>query len=336
MPAFAMPDPDREDLLVFLTSLRGPGIHEDPVTQRRRARAWRDAQPAEVAMDAASGQRAFETGRCVACHRLGELDGRVAPDLSHTALQRAPRWIAEHLADPRAHVPDSAMPSLWLSASERAAIAIYLETAPRAELPASPPETYGALCARCHGPQGDGLGLGAGALLPRPRALTNARFFNHQPEERPIASILEGVPGTAMPPFEKVLGRERAQALWTWIRATFVREARNPRVSRLAAPERTAPPPDEASIARGADTFAVRCVLCHGRRGDGRGPAALDLLPRPRNLRNISFLTNLSDARLFASVSWGIVGTGMPPWESLPVATRWDLVDFVRSLSRRP
>jgi high-affinity iron transporter len=87
------------------------------------------------------------------------------------------------------------------------------------------------------------------------------------------------------------------------------------------------------SVQRGRAIFLERCYGCHGRIGDGKGPNALEMLPRPRNLTNRSFLAGLPDSRLFESITYGIVGTGMPPWDSLPEPDRWDLVNYVRSLS---
>ncbi len=42
----------------------------------------------------------------------------------------------------------------------------------------------------------------------------------------------------------------------------------------------------QESIQRGEAIFVERCAGCHGKKGDGKGPNALDILPRPRNLRN--------------------------------------------------
>ncbi len=72
---------------------------------------------------------------------------------------------------------------------------------------------------------------------------------------------------------------------------------------------------------------------CHGRVGDGKGPNALEMLPKPRNLTNHDFFAGLPDSRLFESITFGIVGTGMPPWDVLPESERWDLVNYVRHLS---
>ena len=57
------------------------------------------------------------------------------------------------------------------------------------------------------------------------------------------------------------------------------------------------------------------------------------MLPRPRNLRNHDFFARLRDARLYESITYGIVGTGMPSWIELSRRDRWDLIYFVRSIN---
>jgi mono/diheme cytochrome c family protein len=88
------------------------------------------------------------------------------------------------------------------------------------------------------------------------------------------------------------------------------------------------------SIKRGETVFFEYCSGCHGRRADGRGPQALNLVPKPQNLRNAAFTRSLSDERLFSSISGGVRGTSMPAFEMLYSAERrWDVINYVRSLT---
>jgi mono/diheme cytochrome c family protein len=88
------------------------------------------------------------------------------------------------------------------------------------------------------------------------------------------------------------------------------------------------------SIKRGEAVFFEYCSGCHGRRADGRGPQALNLVPKPQNLRNAAFTRSLSDERLFSSISGGVRGTSMPAFEMLYSAERrWDVINYVRSLT---
>ncbi|MHB8876709.1 MAG: c-type cytochrome [Myxococcaceae bacterium] len=333
MPTFPMPKEDRVDLVVFLKSLRGRALAEDPVSAHTRIKRWKNEAPPEVEPTVEAGHRAVEARGCVSCHKLGEADGLLAPDLGHLGQLRDEGYVAAHLLDPRAHTPGSNMPGFWMSPGERQAIALYLTSLGGLELPPGRAEQYALLCARCHGEKGGGDGPIASNLLPRPRAFTNARFFNWLPEERAHRAIRDGVPGTAMPPFGKLLDEAGAQALFAWVRVTFIGAERTTPVTKRRVPESNPVAFSAASVERGRQAFAARCYGCHGRAGDGRGPNAAEMLPRPRNLAGREFLAPLSDARLYESITYGIVGTGMPAWDSLPEDQRWDLVNFVRSLS---
>ena len=66
------------------------------------------------------------------------------------------------------------------------------------------------------------------------------------------------------------------------------------------------------SASRGEAIFLDRCWGCHGKKADGHGPNAVDIWPRPRNLRNKPFVTAASYARLHESIKYGVQGSAMP------------------------
>jgi mono/diheme cytochrome c family protein len=335
MPRFRLVERELTALVVFLKSRRGRALVEDPVTLRIKTQQWKAQSPAPVQVGVEEGRKAVESRGCTACHALGAADGGLAPDLGLTRMQRSAAFIAEHLRDPRGHVTGSNMPAFWMSTSEREAIAAYIGSLPETKPPATPPEQYRTLCQRCHGERGAGDGVTARNLVPRPRDFTNAKFFDWLPDERAHQAILGGVPGTAMPPFERLLDRAQAVALFDWIRTSFTKSQRQPAKARKL-PARSLACSSAESAARGAREFAERCYGCHGRRGDGKGPNAADMLPRPRDLSSHAFLAQAGDLRLFESITYGVVGTGMPPWDYLSEERRWDLVSFLRALSRTP
>jgi len=92
----------------------------------------------------------------------------------------------------------------------------------------------------------------------------------------------------------------------------------------------------------GQRTFQKECAACHGLSGDGEGEAAYLLYPRPRDFtsgqfRLISTWDNIpTDEDLFRSVSRGMPGSAMPSWSHLPEETRWGLVHYVKTFSKRP
>ncbi len=366
MPLFDLPEEDLQDLLVYLTSLRGLSMFEDPVSRRTKDREWKAEQPPELLVTAQQGKESLEGSACLACHKLGEEDGGFSPTLDFQGLLRDPEWVADHIGEPREHVPGSSMPAFWMSASEREAIADYLVAFDAVERSLDPARQYEQLCARCHGDEGDGHGMIADNLLPVPREFDNDKFFDWLPESRAHEAILNGVPGTAMPSFVEVLAEATAPAepapaededraspdpapedpaerqaraeqaaedLFAWIRAEFIGGDRPERKSSRKIPEANSVAFGEASVGRGQTQYRARCYGCHGLAADGKGPNAVDLVPRPRDLTNTPFMAEIDDLRLYESITYGIVGTGMPPWDYLTENVRWDLVNYIRAVS---
>ena len=83
------------------------------------------------------------------------------------------------------------------------------------------------------------------------------------------------------------------------------------------------------SVQRGSASFAANCVSCHGDTGAGDGPLADSLPAPPANFTvHVPFHP---DGVLFAWITDGIRGTGMPAWSpQLSDQERWDLVNFLR------
>jgi mono/diheme cytochrome c family protein len=88
---------------------------------------------------------------------------------------------------------------------------------------------------------------------------------------------------------------------------------------------------DGGSVASGGALFAANCALCHGESGEGDGPAAAELDPKPADLHE-AHVQELSDGALFYIISHGRPQTPMPPWENvLDVEQRWHVVNFLRT-----
>ena len=88
---------------------------------------------------------------------------------------------------------------------------------------------------------------------------------------------------------------------------------------------------DDASLARGAELFAINCKMCHGPTGNGRGPIAAFLKNKPANLTS-ELVQSKSDGSFFLTISNGITGRMPPLNENLTVRERWDVVNFIRTL----
>jgi mono/diheme cytochrome c family protein len=75
-------------------------------------------------------------------------------------------------------------------------------------------ELYVTNCARCHGRQGRGDGIGAGALAPPPTDFVQVRPSLAYAEE----VLAQGVAGTAMPPWQNRLDGAQRRLLARYVR----------------------------------------------------------------------------------------------------------------------
>jgi mono/diheme cytochrome c family protein len=93
--------------------------------------------------------------------------------------------------------------------------------------------------------------------------------------------------------------------------------------------------------ANGKELYANYCVQCHGETGDGNGPAAKYLNPKPRDFRSGKFrvVTTVnrvpSDQDLMQVLTRGMPGSAMLPFAHLSEADRQALVAHVRELTRK-
>jgi len=96
--------------------------------------------------------------------------------------------------------------------------------------------------------------------------------------------------------------------------ATTRRQAEHP---TLGLPQR----PD-----RGQDLYVHNCAGCHGVRGQGDGPGAAGLHPRPPNFSERQYTLD----RVSATLWNGVAGTSMPAWRDLSKDDLSALAEVVR------
>ena len=48
-----------------------------------------------------TGEQLIQDRACLACHKLGNQDGEIAPDLTHAGLLRDQQWVLVHFRNPR-------------------------------------------------------------------------------------------------------------------------------------------------------------------------------------------------------------------------------------------
>jgi mono/diheme cytochrome c family protein len=107
----------------------------------------------------------------------------------------------------------------------------------------------------------------------------------------------------------------------------------------LRVPER--PTLDDTDIEAGREIYQERCWFCHGEDGQGEGPVAPYLFPRPRDFTVGSYKLRTTqngelplDEDLFRTITLGIDGTAMPGWEShLTEEERWQVIGYTKTFA---
>lgn len=95
--------------------------------------------------------------------------------------------------------------------------------------------------------------------------------------------------------------------------------------------------PTPELLSRGKDLFEANCTSCHGSAGHGDGPAAATMSPRPRNFTSPDGWTNGYEIPdIFKTLSQGVSGTSMSPFDYLSKKDRMALVHYVQSLGKFP
>jgi mono/diheme cytochrome c family protein len=89
--------------------------------------------------------------------------------------------------------------------------------------------------------------------------------------------------------------------------------------------------------------YLMHCASCHGDKLHGGGPVAEMIYPVPKNLKNSTFLRELTKERAVESILHGVQGTPMPPWGEVassedkgkPVLTKQEAKQIVDWLFRQ-
>lgn len=169
-------------------------------------------------------------------------------------------------------------------------------------------ELYARHCAACHGANGDGQGLAAAFLYPKPRNFRLGKFrLSTAASGIPSradweAMLLRGMPGSSMPPWAHLPAEHRSalvdEVVRLWkeglkdryvamlkeqdeltdeeIAEEEVQADLRQFVQRQTTPEDSPPPPevavDDGALARGKEHyFKQNCNKCHGEQGKGDG-----------------------------------------------------------------
>jgi mono/diheme cytochrome c family protein len=189
-------------------------------------------------------------------------------------------------------------------------------------------------CSVCHGDRGDGNSRAKNSFYPAPRNFTAPQAATELTRERMIFSVTYGRPNTAMAGWGRRLGEERVAAVVDYIRSSFMQ------LEQAEAEGTLARESVESDIVKG-DSFDpeymnkpmplglagvpgwgrifynANCAVCHGESGDGKGPRAYFILPKPRDYRHPAARHKLNRPRLFEVIAQGSHGSEMPAWDKV-------------------
>jgi mono/diheme cytochrome c family protein len=204
---------------------------------------------------------------------------------------------------------------------------------------------YRRYCIGCHGPAGDGNGMNAQWIDPKPRDFTEAIFKCRStptgtlPTDQDLYNAIErGFVTSNMPSWTPLTKQQRAD-LVAFIKTWSPRWAKEKSGDVLVIPAET--PVTIESISHGRELFQkLECWKCHGPAGHGDGPSAATLTDSKDNpIRPYNFSvgtrfkcgeTNQDIYRIFMT---GVDGTPMPSFHDvIQPADAWDLVHFLRTL----
>ncbi|MBI2479848.1 MAG: c-type cytochrome [Planctomycetia bacterium] len=214
----------------------------------------------------------------------------------------APVAEASAAESPKTEPPDSAAtaPKTENAPPTQAIVAAPVEAGP---------QLYARHCAACHGEKGDGRGIAAAYVFPKPRDFQMGKFrlvstSNNVPSREDLhAVLLRGMPGSSMPPWahlsqaerdalvDEVMRLRRQGAKEFYIRtlkeqddltdeeiaAADVQEEIQQYVERFSSPGESTEVPDMGEptpegLAAAVETYAKSgCLQCHGKGGKGDG-----------------------------------------------------------------
>jgi cytochrome c oxidase cbb3-type subunit III len=212
-------------------------------------------------------------------------------------------------------------------------------------------------CSVCHGDKGDGRSRAQFSLNPPPRDFTSPQAKTELTYDRMIKSVTYGRADTAMTGFKTQLDQADIVAVVNYIRSSIMGMNATDGISGTSSGTRpgkpgvtvqekrpadkiktvnmAAPMPQglKGDAAKGAAFYMGNCSTCHGATGDGRGPRAYFINPKPRNLIHPATRVEFNRIAIFNAINEGKLGTEMPAWGK--VMTPQEIADVAEFVFQR-
>jgi cbb3-type cytochrome oxidase cytochrome c subunit len=149
----------------------------------------------------------------------------------------------------------------------------------------------------------------------------DARTTVHRNDKQDLINTLNGGQGTAGIADPKV---PYSQQHLDYLRSLVPETWKN---------TRSAMTPSNRSLVHGKQIYLTNCVGCHGYNGDGNGPAAQYMNPKPFNFTDAKAQSAHSEGQLYHFLLFGLPGSAMPAWgDYLTVNDIWDVINFLRTI----
>jgi len=185
---------------------------------------------------------------------------------------------------------------------------------------------YAQNCMVCHGDRGQGAPSSVG-LIP-PRDFTTPQARSELTRDRMVNSVTNGRPNTAMAAFSGRLPASDIEAAVDYVRAALMLPATS-RISGTSASGAGGVMTSTDGMAqgfqngltgdpvKGEKAYMANCATCHGAKGDGKGPRAYFINPKPRNFTDKNFRFAFNRPAIYTAVHDGRLGAEMPAWSKV-------------------
>ena len=215
---------------------------------------------------------------------------------------------------------------------------------------------YKEYCAQCHGANGGGDGPAASGLQPKP-AVHAKMALDQFPLDYLYSVVYYGGKAVGkshyMPYWGLTLKSQGVADVIAYMRETFKggekvagapgkkaqgdcpQKRATKAVSFKYKNKKNPLKPTPANIKAGEELFQKKakpmaCKLCHGKRGDGKGPGGAGINPPPRNFTCKATMKDISDGQMFGIIKAGSPGTAMPAFKNLKDQQVWQLIHYIR------